>query len=276
MASPPASSAITISVPAKPTGAAPSFYANPFSGAVLHEHHDEHDHDLVPGMSSITLGHARGNGGDDDDAQSPRRRASEAVGGGWGRDELSTRTQEPAQRPRKVSFGWSGFMGSGRPHVAPVSPPARHTTDLPPAAARNTTTTTDSPAPPSILVRHHEAARTTSPPSGVTTIPQEDKYKSLNGQNVPPVSVTVQQVSLGSPVPTAREESTITKGSIPRSVASGTTTTTGTGTGKAPSSSGLLGARRGRRGSEAGVGGGKKRSVSPMSEHLLRGGPGQF
>lgn len=250
---PPASSAITTSGPAKPTGAAQSFYANPFSGAVLHEHHDEHDHDLVPGMSSVTLGPR--------DAQSPRR-ASEAVGGsgGWARDESGLPAQgQDAARPRKVSFGWSGFMGSGRGG-------ATATGERPPVAssppARNNTTTTDSAAPPSILVRHEA-----SPPSGVTTIVREDKYKSLNGQDAP-VSVTVQQVSLASPVAAPREVSTITS-SVPRSVVSDPPPpATGT-TGKA-----MLGAR-GRRGSEAGAGG-KKRSVSPMSEHILRGGPGQF
>jgi hypothetical protein len=252
MSSPPAnsSSAITASGAAKAAGAAPSFYANPFSGAVLHEHHDEHDSDH--GMSALAIS-ARGNNGD---AQSPNSGAS-AVASGWARDNPGT-TQEQA-RPRKVSFGWSGFMG-GRPAVerpaAPASPPVRNGTADPMASA-----------PPSILVRREDGP--VSPPSGVTRIPQEDKYKFTNGgQGDPPVSVTVHQVSLASPIPTPRDDSTLTRPTPAETRRSPPAAPV------KPSGTGLLGGR-GRRGSEAGAGG-KKRSVSPMAEHILRGGPGQF
>lgn len=257
MPSPPtnASSTITTSGSTKPAGGgggAPSFYANPFSGAVLHEHQDEHDHDH--GMSTLTI-NGRGNNGD---AQSPSG-AGSAVASGWGRDNPPT-TQEQA-RPRKVSFGWSGFMG-GRPAVerpaapaVPSSPPSRND----PLAS----------APPSILVRREEGPA--SPPSGVTRITQqEDKPKFTNGgQGEAPVSVTVHQVSLASPVATPREESTLTRATATEARRSPPSAAAGKGSG-----TGLLGAR-GRRGSEAGAGG-KKRSVSPMAEHILRGGPGQF
>ncbi|KAJ9093141.1 hypothetical protein QFC19_008484 [Naganishia cerealis] len=279
----------------------PSFYANPFSGAVLHEAHDEHDHDLVSGMASFSIG-KKGDGGDG----FAQRRASSAITGIGSQGQLSRQegidglprsSQHPegTPRPRKISFGWSGFM-SGKKDVNP------HQQPLPPAADRGNNTDARADVPPSILVRRESAPVSPPPPALRTTLDDQSRFKfgSIEtGANKVEVSVIVHPVSPSS-VPRAQEldsrEIMVPTPSQPQLSPSRTTSSTASsGTpssntktstkAKASSSpSGLLGfggtagsGSRGRKGAEAtGPGPGKKRSVSPMAEHLLRGGPGQF
>lgn len=266
----------------KNTATTSSFYANPFSGAILHEAHDEHEHDLVPGMSAVNLGNRVPSGADQDGPV--YRRASSAVVGqgteGQGLPRASGEPRDGTARPRKISFGWSGFM-SGKKDTGDERP-VPSSGDAP----RPRISEPDSRPPISILVRRESgpASSPASVPASVTTV-QQDKFKFGNGgageTEKSPVSVTVQQVSLVSSVPSPRNDtnSTMTTATTresaveARSVKGSPTTAKG--------SPGMLGASggtgaRGRRGSEAGAGGGKKRSVSPMAEHILRGGPGQF
>ncbi|KAJ9125167.1 hypothetical protein QFC22_000121 [Naganishia vaughanmartiniae] len=305
---PTSSSALAPNANASKSATSPSFYANPFSGAVLHEAHDEHEHDLVSGMASFNIGKR----GDSSDGAA-HRRASSAVtgsgsGSGWnggssGRREGVDGLPRPAEphdapRARKISFGWSGFMsGKKDANVA--------TQGAAPAMAErpNNNNDTNAGMPPSILVRRESAP--VSPPATRTTLSDQSKFKfgAMEGtENKGPVSVTVQPVS---PSPTTRVQdldsrtTTVPMSTQPQiqqptsSIATSTSGSTMSNTnaklspsGKpSSSSSGLLGlggtthtGSRGRKGAEtAGPGGGgKKRSVSPMAEHILRGGPGQF
>lgn len=275
------SSAVAAGSAPKSSGATPSFYANPFSGAILHEAHDEHEHDLVPGMSAINLG----NRVPDQGGVNHGRASSAVMGRGIDQGDVQglARPAGPSgdgtARARRISFGWSGFMsGKKDTDARPSDDPPRPRISEP-----------DARPPVSILVRRGSGPG--SPPAevpaaSVTTVPQ-DKFKFGHGgagdADKSPVSVTVQQVSLASSVPSPRNETS----------SAFTTTTTRESTADARSGSvrgsptaakgspGMLGGSvgvRGRRGSEAGAsgGGGKKRSVSPMAEHILRGGPGQF
>jgi hypothetical protein len=258
----------------KGTTNTPSFYANPFSGAILHEAHDEHEHDLVPGMSTINLGNRISAGqGQDGPAH---RRASSAITGQEARADqtevqgLPRSSGDGTARPRKISFGWSGFM-SGKKET-----PDQRPVPSSPDAPRPRISEPDSRPPVSILVRRESGPASPSGPGAVTTV-QQDKFKFGNGgageSDKSPVSVTVQQVSLAPSVPSPRNDanSTVTTSSSRESAR-----------GSPKGSAGMLGGvsagtgARGRRGSESGAGGGKKRSVSPMAEHILRGGPGQF
>ncbi|KAJ9108811.1 hypothetical protein QFC21_000131 [Naganishia friedmannii] len=302
---PTSSSALAPTANASKSATSPSFYANPFSGAVLHEAHDEHEHDLVSGMTSFSIGKK----GDSNDGAA-HRRASSAVtssGSGWnvgssgrqeGIDGLPRPLEHPdgAARARKISFGWSGFMsGKKDANAAVQAAPSR--------AERPNSNDANVGMPPSILVRRESAP--ISPPATRTTLNDQSQFKfgTMEGTaNKVPVSVTVQPVS---PSPAARGQdldsrnTTVSMPSQPQPQlpsSSMTTTTSGSTisssnaklspSGKTASSSGLLGLggattttnSRGRKGAEtAGPGGGgKKRSVSPMAEHILRGGPGQF
>lgn len=304
---PTSSSALAPTANSSKSATSPSFYANPFSGAVLHEaHDDEHEHDLVSGMTSFNIGKKA-----DINDGAAHRRASSAVtdsGAGWNAGSLSRqegidglpRSVEQHDGPiraRKISFGWSGFM-SGKKDANPAAQAG------PPVAERPSNNDTNAGMPPSILVRR-ESAPVSPPPATRTTLNDQSVYKfgTIEGtENKVPVSVTVQPVS---PSPATRVQeldsrgTTVSMPSQPQTQlpsSSMTTTTSGSSNSStnaklspsaktASSSSGLLGlggttttGSRGRRGADtAGPGGGgKKRSVSPMAEHILRGGPGQF
>ncbi|GHJ85668.1 hypothetical protein NliqN6_2070 [Naganishia liquefaciens] len=268
------SSAVAAGSMGKSSGATSSFYANPFSGAILHEAHDEHEHDLVPGMSAINLGNRvpdKSHGVEQGDVQGMPRSAVEAP------------------RARKISFGWSGFMSGGKKDTGsdagPV--PLSASSEDPP---RPRISEPDTRPPVSILVRRESGPAPASPPVGggtsMTTLSPQDKFKFGHGAggdtDKSPVSVTVQQVSLAPSVSSPRNDtdSSALTTSYPREATTSAAArpTQGSPTTVPKGSAGMLGGSgvRGRRGSEAGAGGGKKRSVSPMAEHILRGGPGQF